>query len=231
MARTIISEGKTSTEAIEKGLKELKISKDNAIIKVLEEKKKSFFSILDPHVVKVEITVKDENLKEEKIEESPKAKEEIPESVIEEAVNQIKAFLDEFLKYFSDGKIKYDVHSEEGEIFIDIEGEGTAKLIGYRGDCLNALQTIISNIARNKTDKPVSVILDIEGYRNKRKKVLEELARKLEKTVIRNGKTITLEPMTPYERKIIHMTLQQSKNVKTHSIGEGSNRRLVISKK
>ena len=94
-----------------------------------------------------------------------------------------------------------------------------------------ALIFVLFNIARNKNDVLVPVIVDIEGYRDKRKKVLEDLAKKLEKTVIKNGKNVTLEPMTPYERKIIHMTLQQSKNVKTHSIGEGSNRRLVISKK
>ena len=72
-------------------------------------------------------------------------------------------------------------------------------------------------------------MLDIQGYRNKRKKVLEELAVKVAKTVLKNGNEITLEPMTAYERKIIHNKLQENEKVTTHSIGEEPNRRIVIS--
>ena len=75
------------------------------------------------------------------------------------------------------------------------------------------------------------VILDIENYKSARKKTLEELSEKIEKTVTKTGKTITLEPMTAYERKIIHTKLQESKTVKTYSIGENDRRRVVIAKK
>ena len=73
--------------------------------------------------------------------------------------------------------------------------------------------------------------IDIENYREKRKRTLEELASKIESTVTKTGKKITLEPMTPYERKIIHTKLQDSRTVKTYSVGEGSSRRLVVAKK
>ena len=127
--------------------------------------------------------------------------------------------------------MEFSAECEKNAISIKIKGEGSSKLIGYRGEALNALQLIISGVVKNKIEEPVRVILDVEGYRGKREKTLEELANKLEKTVMKNGKSITLEPMSPYERKVIHTALQESKHVKTYSIGEGDHRRVVISKK
>lgn len=239
MERSIVSEGKTSTEAIEKGLKELNISKDEAEIKIIEEKKKSFFSILDPHVVKVEITVKEGvDLENRKKKEEPQIKEEkhreekepVSEKALETAKQTLDEFLSKFLKMISD-KIEYSVSVEEECVFVSINGEGSSKLIGYRGEALNATQLILTGIIKNKCDEAVRVVLDVEEYRGKREKTLEELAKKLEKTVLKNGKSITLEPMNPYERKIIHTALQNSVSVKTYSIGEGEHRRVVVSKK
>ena len=104
-------------------------------------------------------------------------------------------------------------------------------LIGHRGDVLNNLQIILSSIASKGLEYKVKVILNICGYKEKREKALEELAKKLEKTVIRTRKEITLEPMTAYERKVIHSKLQDSKKVTTTSIGEEPYRRVVISLK
>lgn len=235
METSIISEGKTTAEAIEKGLKKLNISKEDADIKVIEEKKKSFFSILDPHVVKVEISVKEGvSVERRKIEDKDtKAREneiKLSPEAMEKAKNETENFLKELLSKISNN-IEYSVEQEENTIAVKIKGEGSAKLIGYRGEALNALQLILSSVIKNKVDGPVRVVLDVEEYRNKREKTLEELANKLEKTVMRNGKSITLEPMTPYERKVIHTALQNSKNVKTHSVGEGDHRRIVVSKK
>ena len=104
-------------------------------------------------------------------------------------------------------------------------------MIGYRGETLYAFQNILSAIASKGIDKKVRVILDIEGYKAKREKTLEELAEKVAKTVIKTRKSIKLEPMQAYERKIIHSKLQQNPKVKTESIGEEPNRRIVISLK
>lgn len=104
-------------------------------------------------------------------------------------------------------------------------------MIGYRGEALNALQIILSTIANKNKDSNVKVILDIGNYKDVRKKTLEDLAEKVAKTVNKTGKTITLEPMTAYERKIIHTKLQENEYVKTHSVGEGDKRRIVIAKK
>lgn len=230
MSKTIISEGKTTTEAIENGLKELKVSKDKVDIKVLEEEhKKSFFSILTPRIVKVEMTLKEDG-RETKNEERPKRVYEENIQNIEEAKGKIDAFLNEWLKKV-DNSLEYTSKIEDYTVLVDINGQAAGTLIGYRGETLNSLQNILSTIANKNSNSKIKLNLNIENYREKRAKVLEELAEKVAKTVIRNGKSITLEPMSAYERKVIHTKLQDSNKVETYSIGEGENRRVVISKK
>lgn len=234
MLKSIVSEGKTTNEAIEKGLKELKVSKNMVDIKVLEEGKRSFFDILAPRVVKVELTVKEnyEPVKEITIEKKANNEEKNIDPIdLENAKNSITDFLKELLKKISDKKFEYSVEIKEQNIEVTINGEDSGFLIGYRGDVLNSLQTIMSSIANKNSNSRIKVILDIENYRNKRKETLENLAVKVSKTVSKTGKSITLEPMGAYERKIIHSKLQESKYVTTHSIGEEPNRRIVISKK
>ncbi len=226
MTNSIISEGKTTNEAIENGLKQLKVSKDKVDIKVLEnENKKSFFSILTPRVVKVEITLKES----EKREEKPKKEYDNNIEDINIANQRVEEFLNNWLSKV-DNSLEYNIKIEEFTIFIDIKGESAGTLIGYRGETLNAMQSILSSIANRNFNNKIRLILDIENYREKRAKKLEELAEKISKTVLRTGKSITLEPMTAYERKIIHSKLQENTRVETHSIGEGDNRRIVISK-
>ncbi len=234
MLKSIVSEGKTTNEAIEKGLKELKVSKNMVDIKVLEEGKRSFFDILAPRVVKVELTVKEnyEPVKEITMEKKAKNEEKNIDPIdLENAKNSITDFLKELLEKISDKKFEYSVEIKEQNIEVTINGEDSGFLIGYRGDVLNSLQTIMSSIANKNSNSRIKVILDIENYRNKRKETLENLAVKVSKTVSKTGKSITLEPMGAYERKIIHSKLQESKYVTTHSIGEEPNRRIVISKK
>ena len=128
--------------------------------------------------------------------------------------------------------IEYKISKQDEQyLFIEINGKNSTKLIGYRGEALKALQLILTNVAANAINSPVKIIVDIENYRNKRKNTLEELAVKIEKTVTKSGKKVTLEPMSPYERKVIHTKLQDSQTVRTYSIGEDSNRRVVICKK
>lgn len=234
MATSIISEGKTTNEAIENGLKQLKVSKNMVDIKVLENtEKRSFFDILAPRVVKVELTVK-ENVNYEKKPEGSRPEREVKEidaKELDDAKQRVKEFLDNFLNNVSDKKFNYDIEIIDQNIEVNITGEDSGLLIGYRGDVLNSLQTILSSIANKNTDSKIRVVLDIEGYRNKRKETLENLAIKIAKTVSKTGKSITLEPMGAYERKIIHSKLQDNKYVTTHSIGEEPNRKVVISKK
>ena len=236
MPKSIIAEGKTTNEAIENGLKELKVSKNMVEIKVLEnEEKRSFFSILAPRVVKVELTLKENQAKPENVEytEKPVKKEErnIDIKDLEEEKNNIEEFIKTFIEKTSNETYSCEVKIVDQNIEINITGENLGFLIGYRGDVLNAMQTILSSIANKNNNSRIKVILDVENYRSKRKGVLEALAVKVSKTVTKTGKSITLEPMGAYERKIIHSKLQENKYVTTHSIGEEPNRRIVISKK
>ena len=225
MDKKIISQGKTTNEAIEKGLKELHATKDMVEIKVIEEEKRSFYNILAPRIVKVELTLKEENTKRKEIKKEKKYNENKDE--IEEASSFIKEFLDKFLSK----NLQYEVKIKDYEIYVDINGEDVNYLIGYRGENINALQTILSSIANKKSSAKIRVYLDVAGYREKRTKTLEDLAEKIARTVVRTRKAVTLEPMTAYERKIIHTKLQSHDKVKTFSKGEEPYRKVVITLK
>ena len=231
-----IFEGKTTNEAIEKGLRELRVSKNDVEIKVIkDEEKRSFFDILAPRVVKVEMKLKEskETKKEESKREDIKEKEEIviDKRILESAKNKITEFLDKFLFQTTGNKIEYITSIKSNVIDIVIDDKKTGFLIGYRGETMSALQTILTTIAVKESNEKIKVELDILGYREKRKKALEDLAEKIAKSVIKTRKSITLEPMTPYERKIIHSKLQDNAKVKTSSIGEGMHRKVVVSLK
>lgn len=231
MPKTIISEGKTTAEAIEKGLKELHTTKDKVEIKVLEEEnKRSFFSILAPRVIKVEICMKEE--KDTNINKKKERTYQITEEELQKAHENIERFINAFLSSQKlEELVNYEIINKEGIIEVDLNGENISYLIGYRGETLNSLQTIISAVANKGLESKCKVILDIEGYRAKREKTLEELAEKIARTVIKTKKSVTLEPMSAYERKIIHSKLQNSNKVKTYSIGEEPRRKVVISLK
>ena len=226
MSESIIAEGKTTNEAIEKGLKELNVSKNMVDIKVLEnEEKRSFFSILAPRIVKVQLTVKEE--KHNNSEKKDKKEIELSVEEQEKAEKNIEKFLKEFLDKVQK-EAKYSIEKTPTGLKVNINNENLGFLIGYRGETLYAMQNILSSIASKGIENRVRVILDIEGYKAKREKALEDLAEKLEKTVIKTKKSVTLEPMQAYERKIIHTKLQNNSKVETKSIGEEPRRRVVI---
>ena len=231
MEKTIISEGKTTNEAIEKGLKELNVSRDSVEIKVLEnEDKRSFFSILAPRVVKVEMTLK-ENKSQHKVEKPIQKKEiELTKEQQEQAKQNLEAFLKDFILQLPE-ETTYTIDMSSSYINVNLKNEQLGYLIGYRGETLYSLQNILSAIAGKGIENKVRVILDIEGYKEKREKTLEELAEKIAKTVIRTKKSVKLEPMQAYERKIIHSKLQKNPKVETSSVGEEPYRRVIVSLK
>lgn len=227
MSNTVRAEGKTTAEAIENGLKQLKVSKNDVDVTVLkDENKKSFFNILAPRTVRVELKLKEkhnENKNIKKVEENELSEEEF--NVIK---NNISNFLDKFLKQINVENTKFEIVRDENTVNLNINGENLNSLIGYRGETLNALQTLISRIGNKGLEKRHRIIVDIEGYRNKRIKALQDLAVKVSKTVMKNKKSIKLEPMSAFERKIIHDKLQENPKVTTHSVGKEPNRKVVI---
>ena len=223
MAKSIISEGKTKQEAIEKGLKAINLPKELCEIKVLNDNKKSFFDILAPTIVKVEI---------KEIEAKKPEKMEI--NATEEELNNARNNIEEFLKeFFEKAKInaKIKIEIKDKCIYVTINGENIGNLIGYRGDALYALENLLKAVANKNSENRIIVRLDIEDYKQKREETLKEFALKKAAIVEKTGKTMTLEPMKAYERKIIHTVLQENSKVETRSIGEEPKRRIVITKK
>ena len=234
--KVYVFEGKTSTEAIEKGLNQLKVSKNKVEIKILEsEDKRSFFSILTPRVVKVEMRLKEtaEEPKQEEKEHKAESKKVVRSENVDntEAIKSAEKFLNEFLAKLPSKNLSYEIKDEGNVIKVDIKGDDTGYLIGYRGEVLNSIQTVLSNIASKSSKEKARVIVNIGGFREKREKDLQNLAVKIAGTVIKTKKSITLEPMSAYERKIIHTKLQENDKVKTFSVGEEPYRKVVVSLK
>lgn len=149
----------------------------------------------------------------------------IPKSAVDDA----KYFVSELLSKIG---LTFDLHIklDRNVINIEVSGEKMGLLIGKRGDTLDAVQMLtVLYVNRNKNMPYVKVNIDTENYRSKREETLVRLAHGLERSVLRDKKSITLEPMTANERRIIHSALQNNPKIKTHSIGEEPNRRMVIS--
>ena len=155
----------------------------------------------------------------------------LPQSALLSATKNVEKFLSQWTKNLPSKDIKYDIKVDEYYVKVNIYGDDLNYLIGYRGEVLNNLQTILTSIASNGLECKAKVILNICGYKEKREKALEDLAQKIAKTVVKTRKSVTLEPMTAYERKIIHSKLQNNTKVETTSIGEEPYRKVVISLK
>lgn len=145
------------------------------------------------------------------------------------AVDDAKYFVSELLTKIG---LTFELHIklDRNIINIDVSGDKMGLLIGKRGDTLDAVQMLaVLYVNRNKNMPYVKVNIDTENYRSKREDTLVRLAHGLERSVLRDKKSITLEPMTANERRIIHSALQNNPKIKTHSIGEEPNRRMVVS--
>lgn len=159
-------------------------------------------------------------------EESADEKQEVPPEIQLEKMQIGAAYLNQILE-----KLAPDVKCEgrlENGISFTLEGEGAGFLIGRRGETLDALQYLTSMVA-NRGDKDyVRLTIDTCGYREKRKKALQDLAQRICKNVLRSGRSVVLEPMNPYDRRIIHSVVTEIDGVSSHSAGEEPNRKVII---
>lgn len=201
---TIDMTGKTVEDAIDNALRELNVTEDKVEIKVLDEGSKGFFNIIGTRPAKVNVCVKRDMAYEAK----------------------------DFLRQVLDSmgiKAEIKVKDENDVLNIEIIGPNMGILIGYRGETLDSLQYLTSLVInKDHNSKYKRVVLDTENYRNKREQTLKRLANKVANKVKITGKVIKLEPMNPYERRIIHSVLQDDVNIKTYSEGEEPYRRVVI---
>ena len=201
--------GKTVDEAVKMALQELNTTEENVEIEVLEEPTKGLLGIgAKPALVRVSV-------KEEVAVEENKA----------DKVNEVISNITSCLGL----NIKSNVEDTTDALKVNLEGENLGLIIGYKGETLDALQ-LLTNVIINKNGEYKRVEIDAQNYREKRKETLTALAHKKARDVIKYGKNITLEPMTPYERRIIHTALQDDSKVTTVSIGSEPFRKVVIKK-
>ena len=169
---------------------------------------------------------------EEEVEEV-EVVEDDPTALTDEELDNIDdtaiAALKDVLKYFNVGEVTIDEYEgDEGELILDITGDDLAVLIGRHGKTLDALQFIISAITVRKIGFRFPVIIDVEGYKNRQRQKLESLARSSANKAASQGRSVKLRPMTPYERRIIHVALRDDARVDTASEGEGTARHVVV---
>ncbi|MBE5953299.1 MAG: protein jag [Lachnospiraceae bacterium] len=144
-------------------------------------------------------------------------------------LDEIQTYLDNLFKAMEvESKVTIDYDKDEGVMNIDVSGPDMGILIGKRGQTLDALQYLISLFVNKKSESYIRVKLDTENYRQRRKDTLENLARNIAFKVKRTRRSFTLEPMNPYERRIIHSSLQNDKYVATRSEGEEPYRKVVV---
>ena len=170
------------------------------------------------------------NVREEKPEVKSEPKKEVELAEVEpQTIETCEKFIYDVMNAMGMDDVKVtSVVDEEGALSIYIEGSNMGILIGKRGQTLDSLQYLTNRVANKMQDGYVRVKLDTEDYRRRRKETLENLAKNIASKVKRTRKTVSLEPMNPYERRIIHSALQSDPAVSTHSEGEEPYRRVVV---
>lgn len=229
---------KTVDEAVNAALEELQAEKENVIVEVLEQPSKGIFGILSK-LAKVRVTLKEvkapEPVREVEKENTKEARKEKKESrVLDYTLEKEKAkkFLREVLEAM-DIKAEIRLKDTKEGLYINLSGPKMGIIIGRRGQTLDSLQYLVSLVVNKDKEKDgfVKIILDTEDYRKKREETLQRLAKRLAERVQKTGKRVELEPMNPYERRIIHYTLQEFQDITTFSEGEEPYRKVIIAHK
>ena len=171
------------------------------------------------------------NSETEEIEKASTKREIVTVRVTEEAKSAVEGFLADTLKAMGMEVELTSVIEEDGSLTVDMKGENMGILIGKRGQTLDSLQYLANRVANKHQDGYVRVKLDTENYRARREETLKHLAKNIAHKVKRNRRPVALEPMNPYERRIIHSALQSDPYVTTHSEGEEPYRKVVVTLK
>ena len=138
--------------------------------------------------------------------------------------------IQDILKYFDVGEVSIEEYEgDEGELILDITGDDLAVLIGRHGRALDALQFLISSITSRIVGHRYPIVVDVEGYKARQRQKIEDIALNAADKAVDQDRSIKLRPMTPYERRIVHITLRGDERVETMSEGEGRARRVVVS--
>lgn len=203
--KQVTATGQTVEEAVASALAQLNTTKDRADVSIIDEGKKGIFGIFGARPAIVKVTVK-----------------------MEDPIEEAKKFLIQVVEKMG-APIEIEVEKDGKQIHFLMKGEKIALLIGKRGQTLNSLQYLTQLVINRFSEQYLTVILDAEDYRNRRNETLIQLAHRLAQKAIKSGKSVTIEPMPSYERKVIHTALADNKRVKTYSDGTEPHRHVVIS--
>lgn len=209
MSYSIEKTGKTVQEAISAALLELKLTEEDVDIEVIDEGAKGIFGIIGSKVARIKASVKEEEAN----------RCDIASDFIYTILNNMQV------------EAEISVNEDDENIVVDVNGDDIGIIIGRRGETMDALQYLTSLVVNKGYEDYKRVILNVENYRQKREETLVKLANRLAEKVVKYKKSVTLEPMNPYERRIIHSSLQGHKYVETYSTGEEPKRKVVIALK
>lgn len=202
--KTLEMTGKTVSEALQNALRELNLTEDKVEYEVLDEGSKGFLNFIGSKPARIIVKVKRDYKEEARV----------------------------FLRSICDNmgiKAEIRMKEENDSLYINLSGPKMGVIIGYRGETLDAIQYLVSLVVnKNHEDPYKKVILDTENYRKKREETLKKVAEKTAYKVRRSKRSYKLEPMNPYERRIIHSALQSNEYVYTFSEGEEPYRRVVV---
>lgn len=205
--KTIETIGKTVDEALKNALQELKVTKDKVDIEIIDEGNKGLFNLIGFKPAKIKVTVK------------------------KNQIDEAKTFLTDVLDSMG-VEAEVEITEEKDTLKINLSGSKMGLVIGYRGETLDSLQYLVSLVVNKDHDLPYKrIVLDTENYRSKREETLMRVAQKTAYKVRKSGRPYKLEPMNPYERRIIHSALQEYNDINTYSEGEEPFRRIVINLK
>ncbi len=229
--------GRTLDEALTNALIQLDTSSDNVEYEVIDKGTSGVLGLFGTKPAKIKIRKKEEIIEEYV---KPEVKEEVKETVTKVRTKPLNLDVDKITQsavtFLTDVcnamglevTVKVDVDGEEGDVNIELVGKDMGTLIGKRGQTLDSLQYLVSLVVNKESESYLRVKLDTENYRKRRQETLESLAKNIAYKVKRTRRNVSLEPMNPYERRIIHSALQNDKYVSTRSEGEEPFRHIVV---
>ena len=230
MKQAVIEAWKKEEKAEEPEIEDFKEAVKEEISSIMDEPVKKEESVKEKKESPKQVKEKPAKMPKEKKEE-PVKEEQVLAKVEEQTIKAVEQFLKDTLKAMDmDVEITSSIY-EDGALYVDMKGEHMGILIGKRGQTLDALQYLANRVANKHQSGYVRVKLDTENYRARREETLKHLAKNIAHKVKRNRRPVVLEPMNPYERRIIHSALQSDPYVTTHSEGEDPYRKVVVTLK
>jgi spoIIIJ-associated protein len=224
------TEGKSIEEAVEAACNQLNVPREKLEIEVLNSGSTGIFGIMGSKKARIRATVKEERVElipetQIPIQAEPDSMSVLTSEV--DKVNEAKILTQDLLKLMG-LEATLQIEQEKETIHIKIEGDTSGLLIGRRGQNLDALQYLITRIMNRKGPDKTKVILDSGDYRSRRKSYLEEVALKMAAKAKKTGKPVVISPLNAHDRRIVHLTLEKDKSLKTISRGEGQLKKMVI---